>query len=71
VLEQNFFVEVHMPNGILRALSAEEMAAYGKPFASPGEDRRPTLKLGSSKFPGFPKRKPPPKKPPPQKSLDV
>jgi anti-sigma factor ChrR (cupin superfamily) len=32
-----------MPNGIQRALNAEEMAEYVKPFASPGEDRRPTL----------------------------
>jgi haloalkane dehalogenase len=43
VLENNFFVETHMPNGILRELSAEEMAAYVRPFAGPGEDRRPTL----------------------------
>jgi haloalkane dehalogenase len=43
VLEDNFFVETHMPNGILRKLSAEEMAAYVKPFENPGEDRRPTL----------------------------
>lgn len=43
VLEDNFFVETHMPNGILRKLSAEEMAAYVRPFANPGEDRRPTL----------------------------
>jgi haloalkane dehalogenase len=43
VLEQNFFVEVQMPNGILRTLSSEEMATYVKPFATPGEDRRPTL----------------------------
>jgi len=42
-LEQNFFVEVHMPNGIVRTLSADEMAVYVKPFAAPGEDRRPTL----------------------------
>jgi haloalkane dehalogenase len=45
VLENNFFVENHMPNGILRKLSVEEMAAYVRPFASPGEDRRPTLTL--------------------------
>jgi haloalkane dehalogenase len=44
VLEDNFFVEYHMPkNGILRELSDEEMAAYVRPFANPGEDRRPTL----------------------------
>jgi haloalkane dehalogenase len=43
VLEQDFFVEVHLPNGILRSLSPEEMAAYVKPFKNSGEDRRPTL----------------------------
>ncbi len=43
VLQQDFFVEVHLPNGILRTLSPEEMAEYVKPFATPGEDRRPTL----------------------------
>ena len=43
VLEQDFFVEVHLPNGMLRTLSPEDMAAYVKPFANPGEDRRPTL----------------------------
>jgi len=43
VLKQDFFVKVHMPNGILRTLSSEEMAAYVKPFATPGEARRPTL----------------------------
>jgi haloalkane dehalogenase len=43
VLEQNLFVEVHLPNGILRSLRAAEMAAYVRPFATPGEHRRPTL----------------------------
>ena len=43
VLEDNFFVENRLPNGILRKLSAEEMTTYRRPFASPGEDRRPTL----------------------------
>jgi haloalkane dehalogenase len=43
VLEDNFFVENRIPNGILRKLSAEEMATYVRPFASPGEGRRPTL----------------------------
>jgi haloalkane dehalogenase len=43
VLEDNFFVENRLPNGILRKLSAEEMATYARPFANPGEDRRPTL----------------------------
>ena len=45
VLEDNFFVEWRVPTGILRELSAEEMAAYVRPFANPGEDRRPTLTL--------------------------
>jgi haloalkane dehalogenase len=45
VLEDNFFVETHLPGGILRTLSAEEMATYIKPFARPGENRRPTLTL--------------------------
>src|SRR6266851_1869184 len=31
------------PNAILRKLSAEEMAEYRRPFAKPGEGRRPTL----------------------------
>jgi haloalkane dehalogenase len=43
VLEENFFVETHMPRGILRTLTPEEMAVYREPFANPGEDRRPTL----------------------------
>jgi haloalkane dehalogenase len=44
ILENNFFVENYMPNnGTLRKLSAEEMAAYVRPFTDPGEDRRPTL----------------------------
>jgi haloalkane dehalogenase len=43
ILEQNMFVERVLPASIIRRLSEEEMAAYRKPFASPGEDRRPTL----------------------------
>jgi haloalkane dehalogenase len=43
VLEDNFFVETHMPQGILRELAPEEMAEYVRPFSRPGEDRRPTL----------------------------
>jgi haloalkane dehalogenase len=43
VLEQNVFVEQVLPGAILRDLSDEEMAAYRKPFETPGEDRRPTL----------------------------
>lgn len=43
VLEQNMFVERAMPGSILRQLSDEEMAEYRRPFAEPGEGRRPTL----------------------------
>ncbi len=43
VLQDNFFVEKILPGAILRKLSAEEMAAYRRPFAEPGEGRRPTL----------------------------
>lgn len=43
VLEKNVFVERVLPGSILRALSDEEMAVYRRPFANPGEDRRPTL----------------------------
>ena len=43
VLRDNFFVEQILPRAILRALSAEEMAQYRRPFAEPGEGRRPTL----------------------------
>jgi haloalkane dehalogenase len=43
VLQDNFFVEQILPKAILRTLSAEEMAQYRRPFAEPGEGRRPTL----------------------------
>jgi haloalkane dehalogenase len=43
VLKNNYFVEQILPNAILRKLSDEEMAAYRRPFAEPGEGRRPTL----------------------------
>jgi haloalkane dehalogenase len=43
VLEQNVFVEQVLTTSILRDLSEEEMAVYRRPFATPGEDRRPTL----------------------------
>ena len=42
-LEQNAFVEQVLPGSILRKLSAEEMNEYRRPFAEPGESRRPTL----------------------------
>jgi len=43
VLRDNFFIEQILPKAILRPLSAEEMAEYRRPFAEPGEGRRPTL----------------------------
>jgi len=43
VLEQNVFVEQVLPGAVLRKLSDAEMAVYRRPFARPGEDRRPTL----------------------------
>ena len=43
VLEKNIFVERVLPGSIIRKLDDEEMAAYRRPFAEPGEDRRPTL----------------------------
>jgi haloalkane dehalogenase len=43
VLQDNFFIEKILPGAILRTLSAKEMAEYRRPFATPGEARRPTL----------------------------
>jgi haloalkane dehalogenase len=43
VLEKNFFIEKIVPGAVLRPLTAEEMAEYRRPFAKPGEGRRPTL----------------------------
>jgi len=43
VLERNLFVEAVLPASILRRLTDEEMTEYRRPFAQPGEDRRPTL----------------------------
>jgi haloalkane dehalogenase len=43
VLQDNFFIEKILPGAILRTLSDAEMAEYRRPFAEPGEGRRPTL----------------------------
>lgn len=43
VLENNAFVELALPAGVMRTLSDEEMAEYRRPFADAGEGRRPTL----------------------------
>src|SRR5262245_23131763 len=43
VLRDNFFIEQILPKAVLRTLSVEEMTEYRRPFAEPGEGRRPTL----------------------------
>ena len=43
ILGDNLFIERVLPAGVLRALSVKEMAEYRRPFAEPGEGRRPTL----------------------------
>ncbi len=42
-LQKNVFVERILPASMLRKLEPEEMDAYRRPFAEPGERRRPTL----------------------------
>jgi haloalkane dehalogenase len=43
ILAKNMFVERILPGSVLRKLAEEAMAEYRRPFAKPGEDRRPTL----------------------------
>ncbi|MEM7021483.1 MAG: haloalkane dehalogenase [Pseudomonadota bacterium] len=43
ILEKNVFVERVLPGSVLRGLTEPEMAVYRRPFAEPGESRRPTL----------------------------
>lgn len=43
VLEDNLFVERVLPGSILRELDVAEMNEYRRPFAEPGEARRPML----------------------------
>ncbi len=43
ILERNYFVEAMLPRGLFRQLTDEEMEHYRRPFAMPGEGRRPTL----------------------------
>ena len=43
VLTKNVFVERVLPGSIIRQLTDAEMAEYRRPFAEPGESRRPTL----------------------------
>jgi len=43
VLRDNFFIEKILPGAILRKMSDEDMAEYRRPFAEPGEGRRPLV----------------------------
>ncbi len=43
ILENDFFVETVLPNGVLRGLREEEMAVYRRPYREPGASRWPTL----------------------------
>ena len=43
ILQKNMFVERVLPGSVIRKMSDDEMAEYRRPFANPGEDRRPTL----------------------------
>lgn len=43
VLDRNLFVERVLPGSVLRTLTDDEMDSYRAPYATPGEDRRPTL----------------------------
>lgn len=43
VLQKNMFVERVLPGSVLRQMSEAEMNEYRRPFATAGEDRRPTL----------------------------
>ncbi len=43
ILDKNYFVELVLPNSVIRELTPSEMDVYRRPFLNPGEDRRPTL----------------------------
>jgi haloalkane dehalogenase len=43
ILDKNYFVELVLPNAVLRKMTPSEMDVYRRPFLNPGEDRRPTL----------------------------
>jgi haloalkane dehalogenase len=43
VLDKNVFVERVLPGSVLKPLADDVMAEYRRPFAEPGEGRRPTL----------------------------
>ena len=43
ILEKNYFVELVLPNSVIREMSPAELDVYRRPFLSAGEERRPTL----------------------------
>ncbi len=43
ILEKNYFIELVLPNSVIREMTPSEMDVYRRPFLNPGEDRRPTL----------------------------
>lgn len=43
ILNKNIFVERILPGSVLRDLTEAELTEYRRPFAEPGEGRRPTL----------------------------
>jgi len=43
ILDKNVFVELVLPNSVMRELTPSELDVYRRPFLNPGEDRRPTL----------------------------
>jgi haloalkane dehalogenase len=43
ILDKNYFIELVLPNAVMRKLTPSEMDVYRRPFLNPGEDRRPTL----------------------------
>jgi haloalkane dehalogenase len=43
ILDKNYFVELVLPNSVIRTMTPSEMDVYRRPFLNPGEDRRPTL----------------------------
>jgi haloalkane dehalogenase len=43
ILDKNYFIELVLPNSVIRELTPSEMDVYHRPFLNAGEDRRPTL----------------------------
>ena len=43
ILKKNYFIELVLPNSVIREMTPAEMDVYRRPFLNPGEDRRPTL----------------------------